>query len=91
MQHFVITDPLLKDNPIVYASQGFLQLSGYSLEEVLGRNCRFMQGVDTDRKKVAELHKAITEGVDCSVCLLNYKKDGSTFWNQVFQASLSLP
>ena len=85
---FVITDPLLPDNPIVYASQGFLELSGYSMEEVVGRNCRFMQGPKTDPSQVLALRKGIVEGVDTSVCLLNYRKNGTTFFNQVFVAAL---
>lgn len=85
---FVITDPLLPDNPIVYASQGFLELSGYSMDEVVGRNCRFMQGPETDQAQVLRLRQGIYEGVDTSACLLNYRKDGSTFFNQIFIAAL---
>ena len=88
MQNFVITDPRLPDNPIVYASQGFLDITGYTLEQVLGRNCRFIQGPDTDVNEVAKVRKAIKEGVEVSVCLLNYKIDGSSFWNQVHIAPL---
>ena len=87
-QTFVITDPLLPDNPIVFASQGFLTLTGYSLDQVLGRNCRFLQGPETDPCAVAKIRKAIEDGFDTSVCLLNYKIDGSTFWNHFFVAPL---
>mmetsp|Transcript_20388 Transcript_20388/g.59572 ORF Transcript_20388/g.59572 Transcript_20388/m.59572 type:complete len:386 (-) Transcript_20388:315-1472(-) len=87
-QNFVITDPRLPDNPIVYVSQGFMDLTGYNLEEVLGRNCRFMQGPDTDSAEVAKMRKAIEAGKDVSICLLNYRKDRSTFWNQVFCCAL---
>ncbi|CAM9247085.1 unnamed protein product [Phaeothamnion confervicola] len=87
-QNFVITDPTLPDNPIVFASQGFLDLTGYVLDQVLGRNCRFLQGPDTDPKAVEKIRKAIEKGVDTSVCLLNYRVDGSTFWNQFFIAAL---
>jgi PAS domain S-box-containing protein len=87
-QNFVITDPSLPDNPIVFASQGFLVLTGYTLDQVLGRNCRFLQGPQTDPKAVAKIRKAISDGFDTSVCLLNYKIDGTTFWNQFFVAPL---
>lgn len=87
-QNFVITDPSLPDNPIVFASGGFLTLTGYTLDQVLGRNCRFLQGPQTDPRAVAKIRQAIADGYDASVCLLNYKIDGSTFWNQFFVAPL---
>jgi PAS domain S-box-containing protein len=87
-QNFVVTDPSLPDNPIVYASQGFLNLTGYSLDQILGRNCRFLQGPETDPKSVERIRNAIEQGEDLSVCLLNYRVDGSTFWNQFFIAAL---
>jgi PAS domain S-box-containing protein len=87
-QNFVVTDPSLPDNPIVYATQGFLNLTGYSLDQVLGRNCRFLQGPETDPKAVEKIRKSIEEGTDMSVCLLNYRVDGTTFWNQFFIAAL---
>jgi len=87
-QNFVVTDPSLPDNPIVYATQGFLNLTGYALDQVLGRNCRFLQGPETDPKAVEKIRNAIEDGVDMSVCLLNYRADGTTFWNQFFIAAL---
>lgn len=87
-QNFVVTDPSLPDNPIVYASQGFLNLTGYSLDQILGRNCRFLQGPETDPKAVERIRHAIDQGNDLSVCLLNYRVDGTTFWNQFFIAAL---
>jgi PAS domain-containing protein len=72
-QNFAISDPTLPDNPIVYVSQGFLDLTGYTLDQVLGRNCRFLQGPGTDQSAVEVIRKGIAEGVDTSVCLLNYK------------------
>mmetsp|Transcript_3952 Transcript_3952/g.7601 ORF Transcript_3952/g.7601 Transcript_3952/m.7601 type:complete len:450 (+) Transcript_3952:468-1817(+) len=87
-QNFVVTDPSLPDNPIVYATQGFLNLTGYSLDQVLGRNCRFLQGPETDPKAVEKIRRSIEEGTDMSVCLLNYRVDGTTFWNQFFIAAL---
>jgi PAS domain S-box-containing protein len=87
-QNFVVTDPSLPDNPIVYATQGFLNLTGYTLDQVLGRNCRFLQGPETDPKATEKIRRAIEEGKDMSVCLLNYRVDGTTFWNQFFIAAL---
>jgi PAS domain S-box-containing protein len=85
---FVITDPSIPDNPIIFASRGFLELSGYTLEQVLGRNCRFMQGPGSDAAQVEALRKGIQEGVDTSVCILNYRADGTPFYNQIFVAAL---
>jgi PAS domain S-box-containing protein len=87
-QNFAISDPTLPDNPIVYVSQGFLDLTGYPLNQVLGRNCRFLQGPGTDQSAVEVIRKGILEGVDTSVCLLNYRADGTPFWNQFFVAAL---
>lgn len=87
-QNFAIADPSLPDNPIVYVSQGFLDLTGYTLDQVLGRNCRFLQGPGTDQAAVDIIRKGVQEGVDTSVCLLNYKADGTPFWNQFFVAAL---
>jgi len=87
-QNFTVSDPSLPDNPIVYASQGFLDLTGYRMDQILGRNCRFLQGPGTDRKAVEIIRKGVQEGRDMSVCLLNYKADGTPFWNQFFVAPL---
>lgn len=87
-QSFVITDPSLQDNPIVYASDDFLELTGYTREQVLGRNCRFLQGTDTDPNKVAEIRKGLQNGDDVSVTFLNYCADGTPFWNKLFIAAL---
>ena len=88
LQTFVISDPSLPDHPIVYASQGFLDLTGYSQNEVVGRNCRFLQGPETDQNAVDIIRKGIKDGLDTSVCLLNYKADGTPFWNEFFIAAL---
>lgn len=86
--NFVLSDPSLPDNPIVYCSDGFCKLSGYKRQDVLGRNCRFLQGPGTDQQAVNIIRRAVAEGRDVSVCLLNYKADGSHFWNQFFVAAL---
>ena len=85
-QSFVIADPSLPDCPIVFASDGFLDFTGYTREEILGRNCRFLQGPRTDRNSVAEIRKAIDEGSECTVRLLNYTKQGKPFWNMFTMA-----
>ncbi|KAG7356244.1 PAS/PAC sensor hybrid histidine kinase [Nitzschia inconspicua] len=87
-QNFVLSDPRLPDNPIVFATPGFYRLTGYTPEQVLGRNCRFLQGPGTDPKSVDIIRKAIATGSDCTVCILNYKADGTPFWNQFFVAAL---
>ena len=88
-QHnFVITNPNMPDNPIVYASSGFYQLTGFPPEEVMGRNCRFLQGPGTDQRAVQRIRDSITRGQDCQVCLVNYKRDGTLFYNQFFIAPL---
>jgi PAS domain S-box-containing protein len=78
---FTITNPNLIDNPIIFCSDEFCTMTGYAKEEVLGRNCRFLQGPGTDRLAVQELRKNIVNGNHCVSCLLNYRKDGSSFWN----------
>ena len=80
----ILTDPRQADNPIVFANNAFLDLTGYDLEEVLGRNCRLLQGAQTDRAVVDQLRTAIAERRAVSVELLNYRRDGSPFWNGVF-------
>jgi len=80
----VLTDPNLPDNPIVFANRAFQDLTGYTEEEVLGRNCRFLQGAHTDREAVSELRQAVEKRRAVSVELLNYKRDGTPFWNACF-------
>ncbi len=77
-----ITDPNSKDNPLVYVNQGFEQITGYSRDEVLMRNSRFLQGEETDKEHLGVIRRAIKEGHSDTVTIKNYKKDGSTFWNQ---------
>jgi PAS domain S-box-containing protein len=88
-QHaFIITDPSLQDNPIVFASEGFLELTGYAREQVLGRNCRFLQGTETNQEKVKLIQTSLARGEDVSVTLINYMADGTPFWNKLFIAAL---
>jgi two-component system cell cycle sensor histidine kinase/response regulator CckA len=83
-QGIIITDPNLHDNPIIYASPGFEWITGYPADEVVGQNCRFLQGPDTDPAKIQEVRNAIQAGRECAVELLNYRKDGTPFWSALF-------
>lgn len=88
-QHaFIITDPSLPDNPIVFCSDDFCETTGYKRDQVLGRNCRFLQGKETCPKKLSKVKMAIAEGVDVSVTFVNYMADGTPFWNKLFVAAL---
>ncbi|KAL7085086.1 hypothetical protein ACP275_14G260900 [Erythranthe tilingii] len=80
-KNFVITDPRLPDNPIIFASDSFLELTEYSREEILGRNCRFLQGPETDPATVRKIRDAIDNQKDVTVQLINYTKSGKKFWN----------
>ncbi|GJE74216.1 Blue-light-activated histidine kinase [Methylorubrum suomiense] len=79
----VITDPNLPDNPIVFVNDSFCRLTGYAHDEIVGRNCRFLQGTDTDAADVAKVGAAIARREPIEIDLLNYKKDGETFWNRL--------
>jgi PAS domain S-box-containing protein len=80
----LITDPRRADNPVIFANDAFLQLTGYTREEVTGRNCRFLQGPLTDRATIDQIRAAIAEHRDIKVDVLNYRKDRSTFWNALY-------
>ncbi|MFT4947299.1 MAG: PAS domain S-box-containing protein, partial [Natronomonas sp.] len=78
-----ITDPARDDNPLIYVNERFERLTGYSAEEILGQNCRFLQGKNTDPGPVARLREAIDAAEPVSVELRNYREDGTEFWNRV--------
>lgn len=78
-----ISDARQADQPIIYVNSGFERLTGYSAEEVLGRNCRFLQGPDTDAAVVEQLSTGLAQGASMTVELLNYRKDGTPFWNRL--------
>ncbi|NND34721.1 MAG: SpoIIE family protein phosphatase [Saprospiraceae bacterium] len=71
------------DSPLIYVNAGFERLTGYRKDQVIGRNCRFLQGVATDPKSVEKIRLAIQKGEACTVELLNYKFDGTPFWNRL--------
>ena len=79
----IITDPHQVDNPIIFANEAFSKLTGYAHEDIIGRNCRFLQGLDTDQSDVAKLRTAIAQCEPIEIELLNYKKTGETFWNRL--------
>ena len=80
----ILTDPNLPDNPIIFANTAFVELTGYSVDEVVGRNCRFLQGPNSDSEIISEVREAISHATDVAVEVLNYRKDGSSFWNALF-------
>ncbi|KAL8154838.1 hypothetical protein AgCh_000258 [Apium graveolens] len=80
-QTFVVSDATKPDCPIVYASSGFFDMTGYSSKEVIGRNCRFLQGPETDQREVDKIRHAVKTGTSYCGRLFNYKKDGTPFWN----------
>jgi PAS domain S-box-containing protein len=82
----VITDATQPSNPIIYVNPSFERITGYNAAEVLGRDCRFLQGEDRHQIGTLDLHKAIKEKRECHAVLLNYRKDGTPFWNDLYIA-----
>ena len=79
----LVTDPSQPDHPIIFANKTFEELTGYSMDETIGRNCRFLQGETTDPASVEIIRDAITDERPVMITLLNYKKDGTPFWNRL--------
>ncbi|OBT11471.1 hypothetical protein A9267_02185 [Shewanella sp. UCD-FRSSP16_17] len=79
----VVSDVRLPDQPIIFINRAFTQITGYRPEEVLGKNCRFLQGAKTEKDKVKHLAHAINKGVSCNVVITNYTKTGETFINNL--------
>ena len=82
----IVTDPRQTDNPIVFVNEAFLRMSGYARDEIMGTNCRFLQGPDTDPGAVRQVREAVDERRDISIDLLNYRKDGTPFWNALYMS-----
>jgi PAS domain-containing protein len=80
---FCVTDPQRPDNPVIYVNHGFEKLTGYGHGDVVGRNCRFLQGPETSEGDRRTIRDAIEREKECSVNLVNYKKDGTKFVNEV--------
>src|SRR3954451_14045510 len=81
-----VSDCRLPDLPLVYANPAFLRMTEYAPADVLGRNCRFLQGRETAQPGLATLRAALRAGRDCAVLLRNYRKDGTSFWNELTMA-----
>jgi PAS domain S-box-containing protein len=80
---FTISDPSREQNPLVWVNPAFTRLTGYDLDEVLGRNCRFLQGPNTDPTAISRIRSALADERPITEVLLNYRRDGTAFWNQV--------
>ena len=82
----IVTDAKLPDNPVVFANDAFCHLTGYDREEIVGRNCRFLQGAETDPETVRRLHDTVAAGGSIEVDIRNYRKGGEPFWNRLMLA-----
>lgn len=87
----VVTNARRSDNPIAYVNAAFEAATGYDRSAVVGRNCRFLQGPDTDPRTVARIRNAVAGGNELMTDILNYRADGSPFWNRLMIAPLSGP
>ena len=83
-----ISDPSLDDNPLVFVSDAFERTTGYSREAAIGRNCRFLQGENTDPETVKQLAAAIEAEEEVQVDIYNYRADGRGFWNRLLMGPL---
>lgn len=77
-----LSDPDQEDNPLVYANEAFELITGYSREDILGRNCRFLQGNDRDQEGIEQIRQAMRDNKSVTVTLRNYRKDGQLFYNR---------
>ncbi len=77
-----LSDPDQEDNPLVYANEAFELITGYSREDILGRNCRFLQGDDRDQPGIEQIRQAMRENKSVTVTIRNYRKDGELFYNR---------
>lgn len=78
-----LADPDIEDMPIVYANKAFENMTGYSQEEIIGRNCRFLQGTDREQVERYKLAEAIANQTPIEVTLRNYRKNGDLFYNRL--------
>ena len=79
----VVADARKKDFPLIFVNRAFTRITGYEPEDILGKNCRFLQGPDTDEKAISKIRSALIEKKNTVVTLLNYRKDGTSFWNRL--------
>lgn len=87
---FVVTDITLPDHPIVDVNAAFERTTGYAPREVIGHNCRFLQGSGTDPQAVERIRQAVRARAEAIVVLLNYRKDGTPFWNELYLAPMAV-
>ena len=80
----VLCDATVPDCPVIYANAAFLQLSGYTLDALMGRNLRLLQGSDHDQEGRQRLREALSRGESCRVLMRNYRPDGAQYWNEIF-------
>ena len=78
-----LSDPDLEDTPIIYANKAFERLTGYNQEEIIGYNCRFLQGDDRDQAEREQIAAALEKHEAVEVTLRNYRKDGTLFYNHL--------
>ncbi|RAM52927.1 MAG: histidine kinase [Hapalosiphonaceae cyanobacterium JJU2] len=79
----VISDARLPNMPIIYTNPAFEHMTGYCRDEVIGRNCSFLQGIDTNQPEIQEIRNAIKQARNCTVILRNYRRDNTLFWNEL--------
>ena len=77
------SDATLPDNPLIFVNKAFEEMTGYSSEEALNRNCRYLQGKYRNQRSIKIIREAIEKAESCLVTLRNYRKDGSVFWNEI--------
>ncbi len=87
----VLSDPRLPDHPMIAVNAAFESLTGYSAAETIGRNCRFLQGADTDSDTKLKIRRCIAEGRGCIEWVVNYRRDGTRFWNLLFLSPVFAP
>ena len=87
----ILSDPHRPDNPIIFCNHAFEKLTGYDQTEIVGRNCRFLQGRDTDPEAIGRIRAAIAAREDVHEDIFNYRKDGSGFWNALFISPVFAP
>ena len=80
----VLTDPNLPDHPMIAVNAAFASLTGYAVDESVGRNCRFLQGPDTDPEAPRRIRRCLEERRGCVEWIVNYRRDGGVFWNLLF-------
>ncbi len=82
----IVTDPRQHDNPVVFTNEAFCRLTGYSREEIVGRNCRFLQGRQTDPATISRIRQAVRDKAELEIDIRNYRKNGEPFWNRLMMA-----